>query len=195
MSKFEYYFIFETILYGLMLSMLIQGVNKIYTYRKKVRGYWPYYFLLFYIFSRVINSFYDNLNSPLYETVDTEGYFLLIIITPPLLLYSVIHHGFPDKYTDCDFREFLLQTNRKIIFLLAFFWSVFVISRSVIEWAIESHKNPFVVYFETWREPWFIIPNGFTLLALVIAFVKNELLIKVFAVLSVISVFLFFFVI
>lgn len=178
-----------------MVSHLIQRVNKIYAYRKTLKGYWPYFLLVFYIFSSVVNTFHDNLNSSLYESVDSEGFFLLVIIVPPLLLYSLIYHAFPLKLQGCDFRGFLLHENRKIIFSLAFVWGGFTIARSMIEQSIDSGINPITIYFETWKEAWFIIPNGFTLLALIIAFVENETLIKSFAVLSFLAMVLFFFII
>ena len=176
-----------------MVSHLIKGVNKIYANRKTIKGYWPYFLLLFYIFSSVVNTFHDNLDSSLYESVNSEGFFLLIIILPPLLLYSLIYHAFPLKVSGCDFKYFLVQDNRKVIFGLAFIWGAFAIARSMIELGIDSGRNPFAIYFETWQQTWFIIPNGFTLLCLILVFVPNEVLIKVFALLSFLSMILFFF--
>lgn len=192
MSKFEYFHVFETILYGLMLAKLIIGVNNLYTFRSSIKFYWPHFLALLYIFLAIVNSYHDNLDSSVYSAVEDEWFFLHVIIIPPLILYSIIHHALPSEFKGSDLKGLLLNKNRRIIFFLGTAYGILSIYRLMLQWSIEKESSALSIYFKTWNDAWFIIPHTLTLMFLIVAIRKSEILLKILLVLAVLSQVLFY---
>lgn len=192
MSKFEYFHVFETIFYGLMLAKLVIGINNMFTYRKTIKFYWPYVLMIIYIFLVIINSYHDNLNTPVYGAVTNESFFLGVIILPPLLLYSIVHQGLPKKFKGMDQREFLLIKNRRIIFSLGFILGILGMYRLVLGWGLEKNESLIEIYIQTFADAWFLIPHALILMNLANAIWKNEILLKVVIVFALLTQILFY---
>ncbi len=187
MTKFSYFHVFESILYGLMLAKWLLDTNNLYTFRAKIKFYWPHTLQVFIILATIVNNYHFNLDSPVYDAVDGdngEWYFLHVIVIPPLLLYSVVHQLFPSHYDQVDFKSYFLVENRKIIFVLGALTHAFGIYRFCIHHSLRTGLSPWEIYLKTLGDLWFYMPHLGVVLSFVVAFWKNESFLKVIIILS-----------
>jgi hypothetical protein len=145
--------------------------------------------MVFIILATIVNSYHFNLDSPVYEAVGSNGelFFLHVIILPPLLLYSVVHQLFPAEYKQVEFRQYLLVDNRKIIFLLIAFTNAINIYRFCIHHSLRKGQSAWEIYVNTLGDLWFYGPHLIVAITLLIAFWKNELLLKIYAIFALAS--------
>lgn len=193
MTKMAYFHVFETIIYGLMVAKWLTDANNLYTFRAKIKFYWPYLLLVFLVLLKLVNSYYENLDSKVYDAVNNEWFFFHVIILPPLLLYSLIHHLFPDKYDEVNLRSYILTDYRRIFFSLSFLTEAMGIYRFCIHHSIRTGKSAWEIYLITLGDWWFYMPHLGLIVLGILALRRSEILLKIYVIVSLVVEVIFYF--
>lgn len=112
----EYILAFESILYGLIITKIIDQWNRIIQRRKEYKHYWPFYLFTVTVFLLIVFVYLANFDLVRYENqMDSYYGFLLFGVLPPTCFAFLSFQMFPHDQ-DKDLKHFLF-TNRKLILL------------------------------------------------------------------------------
>jgi hypothetical protein len=124
MSTFEYFHVFETIVFGLAFSHILVSIAKMITERKSIRVYWLHILciatVIVILIGDYIYTFYELKNANLsHYMLVTNGFSLLVFVLLPLSgLFLSAYLIFPTHIRGTDFRQFFWQHHKDIIIVL-----------------------------------------------------------------------------
>ncbi|HAS34860.1 MAG TPA: hypothetical protein DCS15_00130 [Flavobacteriales bacterium] len=105
MSIIEFYLIFESILYGLIVTQFFLDWNKLIFSAKNLKIYWSHLLLSLTIFFQVLLRLNGRLKTlDQLEQINSSFIFLLETTMGPALLYLITYQIFPQRpeRTDLD---------------------------------------------------------------------------------------------
>ncbi len=124
MSIEEYYLVFDSIFYGLILARILTGWSKMISAYGEYRVYWMHILWTVSIFLTVIQNYSSELSldgSLEYSKIMKGVDILYHLVLGPSLLYIVSHQSFPDQLKGLNFKDYVLKSRWKIMLPIALF--------------------------------------------------------------------------
>ncbi len=172
MSIIEFYLIFESILYGLIVTQFFLDWNKLIFSAKNLKIYWSHLLLSLTIFFQVLLRFNGRLKTlDQLEQINSSFIFLLETTMGPALLYLITYQIFPQRPERTDLDEFIMDRHKKIGFAI-FLYGMYQGIRNIHLGQPISLTAPLIL---------------FGLLYLVFVFWKNSLYFKIVTLLGFIA--------
>jgi len=136
MSILEYFHVFKSIFYGLIVAQLLLGWNRMISYHGKYEFYWAHFGATLVIFLAVVQTYYAESATlhPPQNIID----FLFTFIFIPASLFIAAYQMFPQKMEGIKMLDFVISHRWKIVGPLIAFESLTVldviINYGTIEW-------------------------------------------------------------
>jgi hypothetical protein len=115
MNRDEYFYVFESIIYGLALTEILVGLNKMIEARKSIKIYWAHLFFVFTYIATLINTYcWQYYQSP-FNLVDSSFTFIIFVVIFPVSYFFAAYQGFPKDFQNVDFKVFFSERRKEIL--------------------------------------------------------------------------------
>ena len=109
MSKVEYFLVFETILYAIVVSRLVTGFAGLYRDKGEYVFSWTHALFNLCVFLYIVQTYFAGRDFDDYRNLNTSLEFLLYLVLPPAVMAFGIFLMFPTNNHGVDFREVLVK--------------------------------------------------------------------------------------
>lgn len=129
MSYKEYILVFLTIICGLAITNLYQGLGHIYRHYtdQALKIYRSHYLLILLIFMSIIDLIFFGFNTD-FNAAKTNVWQLFLFLIPPSCLYFSSLILFPEKAQEMDYKAHLRNYLRPILYVQLLFMLIITIS-------------------------------------------------------------------
>jgi hypothetical protein len=116
MDRIEYYDVFASLFYALVIAEILIGWNRMIAVRKTIKLYWAHVcFTVLYLFMLMADyswTFYTGV----YNLVDSVFTFFLFVAIKPATYFFAAYQAFPKDPEGVDFKEFFKLKRKEILF-------------------------------------------------------------------------------
>lgn len=116
MDRTEYYHVFASLFYALVVAEILIGWNRMIAVRKTIKLYWAHLcFTVLYFFMLMADyswTFYINASG----LVDSVFTFFLFVAIKPATYFFAAYQAFPKDPEGVDFKEFFKLKRKEILF-------------------------------------------------------------------------------
>lgn len=152
MGKFEYFVVFESLLYGLALAHILVSISEMIANRKSIKLYWPHLALLTSGILVLPQRYYAGFKSTTYEMISSSWEFFFILLMPMSLYFIVAYLLFPSNIKGTDFKHFW-WTNYKEIVTVFVALSIAIANRNLYsdfpeyeDWSEYAQDSRFLIF-------------------------------------------------
>ena len=143
MNQVEFLVIFETILYGAIVTQLIYGWSQLVLKRGEYKPYWLHYLMTIILFLNTVQNYYQTGDLENYNLVSGSLSFLFVIVTTPTLLSISCFILIPGDLSGVDFRNHLVRFRYPLITALSFLFGSNAVTNVL---AMIHYHEPVVIY-------------------------------------------------
>jgi hypothetical protein len=154
MNRSEYFYVFEAIIYGLALTELLTGLNRMIIFRKTIKIYWVHLVLVFVYVELLISQYAWEFYRNTFDLIDSAMKFLIFVVIFPISYYFGAYQIFPRNVENIDFKEYF-HSHRKTILTPAIVMVIALVNKSIFE--VVSAKG--IEYFSRFifsLEAWYV---------------------------------------
>jgi hypothetical protein len=171
MTQFAYYFILEVILYGMIISKVLESWSYLLYYRKTVKFYWPQTLIVISLLIMVFTKFKNAFFSPDYENIVTTFGLVVNLFIPVALLYMLLFQLFPIRYKKADVKAHFFSNYYLIVGLMCanMYYSTLDV------YLVKNYPIPFELVL------------AFAVLWTIPLVFKNEILIAIISIISILG--------
>lgn len=165
MYNTDYFYLFETLLYAVVLIHIIRNWNEMIRSYGSFEPHWTHIGLSILLFFALIQSYLSGKSVQNYGEITSSITFFAYLILNPLLLITVSFQLFPKDYEGTNLQEYLLDNIWKIIIPISL-WGFVLATRNVLfyienttTWSLAELTIPhfililFAIYMAIIRSP------------------------------------------
>jgi hypothetical protein len=141
MTRYEYFHVFEAIIYGLALTEILTGVNKMIQARKTIKVYWAHILFVFIYITILLNHYCWLFFRNPFDIVDSTFTFMLFVAIFPISFLLGAYQGFPKDFDNVDFKEFFNSKRKEILIPILIMQIATLFNASVTHISIEGDAN------------------------------------------------------
>ena len=164
MNRSEYYYVFEAIIYGLALTELLTGLNRMIIFRKTIKVYWAHLLLVFIYIELLISQYAWEFYRNTFDLIDSAITFFIFVVIYPISYYFGAYQIFPRNFENVDLKEFF-HANRKVILAPAIVMEIAIVNKSIFE-VVNSKGSLYASQFIFSTEGWYIWQQVFFVFAI-----------------------------
>jgi hypothetical protein len=105
MTSTEYLIIFESLIYGIVVTQIILGWGKMIQHRREFKVYWAYIGFTIAMFLTAVQNFYSSQDAAHYSLVFNSLTFLIFVLMQPTVISIITGIIMPDSFENLDLRE------------------------------------------------------------------------------------------
>ncbi|HEU5290665.1 MAG TPA: hypothetical protein VFU05_08500 [Cyclobacteriaceae bacterium] len=164
MNRNEYFYVFEAIIYGLALTEILTGLNRMIIFRKAIKVYWVHLALVFVYIELLVSQYAWEFYMNTFDLIDSAMTFLIFVVIFPISYYFGAYQIFPRNFENVDFKEYF-HSHRKAILTPAIVMVIALVNKSIFE-VVSSKGIEYFSQFIFSLEAWYVWQQTFFVFAI-----------------------------
>ena len=121
MSLVEYFHVFDSILYGIIIARILVGMSNMIIYRRSIKFYWAHLLLVILGFLIAVENYFSHFRQQYFEYISNAWMFFILLVVPLSLLFVIVYLSFPKKFKNTDFKEFIVVRQKELLIVMLAF--------------------------------------------------------------------------
>lgn len=114
MSNQEYLHVFESILYGAIVTQVLVGWSKMIAEKGNYKFYWIHLLASIALFLGAIHRYFNGRELVRYDSIESSYEFLFTVVMIPSLFFISLYQIFPKSYKNVNFKELIIEKRASI---------------------------------------------------------------------------------